>query len=124
MGLIAFLIWMLFPISNSKHDEDTKEKPKGFCPVCKHPLMKGEKIRSDQTEIGNIEVQTWIKGCTYCMGPSSKLKRACPVCKKKVAKDEVILASSDPRVNRLKLAIKGCKSCWPQGFGKGTVIRH
>ncbi len=112
LALIAVLLWMLFKIGTSSDEE---EKPKGFCPLCKHPLMKGERIRSDQTEIGEVEVQTRIKGCPYCMGLSNR-KRQCPVCKNKVAKDEVILALSDPRVDRLKLSIKGCKQCWPQGF--------
>lgn len=114
LGLIAFLIWMLFPIGNRRPDPE--DKPRGFCPLCAHPLMKGERIRSDQTEIGDVEVQTRIKGCLYCMGPMANRKRQCPVCKQKVAKDEVILALSDPRVDRLKLRIKGCKACWPQGF--------
>ncbi|MCB1326735.1 MAG: hypothetical protein H7A21_15090 [Spirochaetales bacterium] len=113
LGLIAFLIWMLFPIAVRSPVE---EKPRGFCPLCAHPLMKGERVRSDQTEIGDIEVQTRIKGCQFCMGPTAKRKRSCPVCKKDVKKDEVILALADPRVDRLKLKIKGCKACWPQGF--------
>lgn len=113
IGLIAFLIWMLFPIGDRAQ---ITEKPRGFCPLCAHPLMKGERIRSDQLEIGDVEVQTRIKGCPYCMGTASRLKRNCPVCKKKVAKGEVILALADPRVDRLKLSIKGCKQCWPQGF--------
>jgi hypothetical protein len=107
---------MLFPIGERRRSQVEKEKPRGFCPLCKQPLMAGERIRSDQMEIGDIEVQTRIKGCPYCMGPASRRSRNCPVCKNKVAKDEVILAISDPRVDRLKLSIKGCKQCWPQGF--------
>ncbi len=116
LGLIAVLFWMLFPIGDSRRKKDDKDKPKGFCPLCKQALYAGERIRSDQTEIGDVEVQTRIKGCPYCMGPTSRRARNCPVCKNKVAKDEVILAISDPRIDRLKLSIKGCKQCWPQGF--------
>lgn len=113
LGLIAVLIWMLFPIRDRRTPE---EKPRGFCPLCKHPLMKGERVRSDQTEIGNVEVQTRIKGCPYCLASGARSKRHCPVCKKDVPVGEVILALADPRVDRLKLSIKGCKQCFPQGF--------
>ena len=116
LGLLAFLFWMLFPIGDRKRAAEKKEKPKGICPLCKQTLYAGERIRSDQLENGDVEVQTRIKGCPYCMGPTQRRARNCPVCKTKVEKDEVILAISDPRVDRLKLSIKGCKACWPQGF--------
>ena len=112
LGIISFLLWMLFGIGNSTEE---KEKPRGICPLCKQHLMKGERIRSDQVEIGDVEVQTKIKGCPYCMGMGRR-PRNCPICKKKVGKDEVIIALSDPRVDRHKLKIMGCKNCWPQGF--------
>ncbi|MCB1172768.1 MAG: hypothetical protein KDK39_04345 [Leptospiraceae bacterium] len=114
LGLLAFLIWMLFSIRN--YQPPAKEKPRGICPLCQHELMKGERIRSDQTEIGDIELQTWIKGCPYCMPESSRLKRRCPVCKKEVPKDGVILALSNPKIDARRLSIKGCQQCWPQGF--------
>ncbi|MBX7056962.1 MAG: hypothetical protein K1X75_02775 [Leptospirales bacterium] len=114
LGLAILLIWMLLPLRSRR--QAPEEKPRGFCPLCKHPLMKGERVRSDQTEIGNIEVQTRIKGCPFCMGPSNRRKRSCPVCQRPVAQDEVILALADPRVDRLKLSIKGCRQCFPQGF--------
>jgi len=115
IGLLAFLIWMLYPIPDKARKDDRKDKIKGRCPICDQGLMKGERVRSDQVEIGDIEVQTKIKGCPFCMG-DGKRKRICPVCKKKLAKDEFILAISDPRVDRLKLSIKGCAKCYPQGF--------
>ena len=116
LGLIAFLIWMLFPIADRRRRSKSKEKPRGFCPICKHPLMKGERIRSDQTEIGDVELQTWIKGCPFCLAVGSRQKRVCPVCKKKLEKGKVILAVSNPRQDKHKLAIKGCERCFPQGF--------
>lgn len=112
LGMLALLVWMLFPLGDRAKKE---EKPRGFCPLCKAPLMKGERVRSDQMEIGDYEVQTRIKGCLYCMG-ASRRARNCPVCKRKVPKGDVILALADPRVDRLKLSIKGCKQCFPQGF--------
>ena len=114
--MLSLLIWMLFPISFSTPPISKKEKPKSQCPLCKHDLYPGEKVRSNQTEIGNIEVQTRIKGCIYCIAPENKLPRRCPICKQDVPKDEMVLATSDPRVDRLKMSIKGCRKCFPQGF--------
>ncbi len=106
---------MLFPLRDSS-DNREKQKPRGMCPICKQQLIQGERIRSDVTEIGDVEIQTRIKGCPYCLGEQGKRKRSCPVCKKKVPLDGVILALSDPRVDRKKLSIRGCKNCYPQGF--------
>ena len=114
--MLSLLIRMLFPLSFTSTLAPAKEKPKSQCPLCKHDLYAGEKVRSNQTEIGNIEVQTRIKGCIYCVAPENKLARHCPICKQDVPKDEMVLATSDPRVDRLKLSIKGCRRCFPQGF--------
>ena len=114
--MLSFLLWMLFPIHLPTGPTPKKEKPKSQCPLCKHDLYAGEKVRSDQTEIGDIEVQTRIKGCIYCVGAESRLPRHCPICKQDVPKGRAILAISDPRVDRLKLSIKGCPQCFPQGF--------
>jgi hypothetical protein len=116
LALMAFLIWMLFPLRDRFDRTEEKEKPRGKCPLCDQILFKGERLRSSVTEIGNVEVQTRIKGCPYCMGEKGNRKRACPVCKKKIAPDEVVLALADPRVDRLKLSVRGCKNCYPQGF--------
>lgn len=116
LGLLAVLIWMLYPLNIS---EQRKKKEKGeirgYCPVCGHTLRKGERIRSDVTEIGDQEARTFIKGCPYCLGTASR-RRACPVCKKKLPKNEAIMALSNPKVDRHKLQIKGCKKCFSQGF--------
>jgi len=113
LGLMAFLFWMLFPIGD-RRIPDNSDKIKGYCPICAQGLRKGERIRSNVMEIGDVEVQTIIKGCPYCLTGSRK--RACPVCKKKLAKDETIIAISDPKIDRNKLSIRGCKKCYPQGF--------
>ncbi|MDH5657275.1 MAG: hypothetical protein OEZ34_15290 [Spirochaetia bacterium] len=113
LGLMAFLFWMLFPIGNRREKED-KNKIKGYCPICGQGLRKGERIRSSVTEIGDIEVQTIIKGCPFCLEETRK--RACPVCKIKLKKDETIIAISDPKVDSKRLSIRGCKKCYPQGF--------
>lgn len=115
LGLVAMLLWMLFPISVTTTEKEP-EKMRGHCPICAQGLRVGERIRSDVVEIGDIEVQTKIKGCPYCMGVLGNRKRACPVCKKKLARDAVILAIADPRVDRRKLSIRGCRDCYPQGF--------
>lgn len=115
LGVVAFLIWMLFPIGD-KYKDQKKKNIRGHCPICGHELLKGERIRSDQIEIGKIEVRTYIKGCPFCMGIGSGRKRICPVCKKKVPQNESIMATSNPGDDRKKLRIKGCKQCWPQGF--------
>ncbi|MCE9599984.1 MAG: hypothetical protein K8S54_18635 [Spirochaetia bacterium] len=115
--LIAVLVWMLF---GSRSEIPVKKEPegkiRGYCPICGEGLRKGERIRSSQVEIGNIEIQTRIKGCPYCMDETNKKKRTCPICKNPLALDQVILASADPRVDKNKLSIRGCKQCWPQGF--------
>ena len=115
VGLMAFLIWMLFPIGDRKRKDD-KDKIRGTCPICAQPLYKGERLRSSQVEIGDIEVQTLMKGCLYCMGEKGKRKRSCPVCKKKLPIGDAVLAIADPRVDRYKLSVRGCKNCYPQGF--------
>lgn len=115
LGLLAVLLWMLLPIGAGPPEPPPK-KSKGYCPICAQGLYAGERIRSDVTEIGDIEVQTKIKGCPYCMGVLGNRKRACPVCKRKLPAGEVILAIADPRVDRRKLSIRGCRECYPQGF--------
>lgn len=113
--LIALLIWMLFSFGSSPPAVD--ESPvRGYCPLCGQGLRKGQRIRSSITEIGSVEIQTRIKGCPFCLGELGRRKRSCQVCKKEVALDEVILALSDPRVDKKKLSIKGCKNCYPPGF--------
>jgi formate dehydrogenase maturation protein FdhE len=113
--LIALLIWMLFSLGQQSAREP--ENPvRGYCPLCGQGLRKGEKIRSSVVEIGSVEVQTRIKGCPFCLGEQGRKKRSCPVCKKEVGLDDVILALADPRVDKKKLSIKGCKNCYPPGF--------
>lgn len=115
LGLVAVLLWMLLPIGGGG-PEPPGRKARGNCPICGQGLFSGERIRSDVTEIGEIEVQTRIKGCPYCMGALGNRTRSCPVCKKKLPEGEVILAIADPRVDRRKLSIRGCRECYPQGF--------
>lgn len=115
IGILSFLFWMLFSLKDSNLRNE-KDKIRGSCPICGQGLKKGERIRSNVTEIGDIEIQTHIKGCPYCMGSIGKRRRSCPVCKKKLKSDAMILAISDPRVDRKKLSIRGCKKCYPQGF--------
>jgi len=113
LGLMAFLLRMLFPIG-TKPIGDDEEKIKGYCPICAQGLKKGQRIKSSITEIGDIEVQTIIKGCPFCIDGGRK--RACPVCKKKLDLDETIIAISNPKVDAKRLSIRGCKKCYPQGF--------
>ena len=115
LGIIAFLIWMLYPLNNRARPEE-KDKIMGQCPVCGQPLRKGERLRSDITEIGDAEVRTYIKGCPYCMGELGKRKRTCPVCKKKTPMGEAVMALSNPKEDKKRLSIRGCKQCYPQGF--------
>ncbi len=115
-GLIAGLIWMLFPLRFAAEPAPAEDRIRGYCPICGQGLRKGERIRSSVTEIGNVEIQTRIKGCPYCLGEKAKRKRSCPVCKTSLPEDQIILAISDPRVDKRKLAIRGCKNCYPQGF--------
>lgn len=115
LGLMAFLIWMLFPIG-MRQRKATKDKIRGYCPICGAGLRKGERIRSSVVEIPRVEVRTTIKGCPYCLGPLDKRKRLCPVCKTKLKQDEAILAVSNPEVDPKRLSIRGCKRCYPEGF--------
>lgn len=112
MGILSFLLWMLFPISDQPGE--VQEKPRGYCPICGQGLKKGEKIRSSIVEIGDVEVQTTIKGCPHCL--EGNARRKCPVCKKGLKKDEAIIAYSDPKEDKKRLSIRGCKKCFPQGF--------
>lgn len=114
--LIGGLIWMLFNLRDHGIDTTPSDPIRGYCPICAAGLRKGEKIRSSVVEIGNVEIQTRIKGCPYCLGEKSTRKRTCPVCKANLPVDQLILAISDPRVDKRKLAIRGCKTCYPQGF--------
>lgn len=114
LGLIAFLLAMLIPVSGRSEKKDRKNI-RGYCPVCGHELYKGERIRSNVVEIGNMEIRTYIKGCPYCLGMQNR-KRICPVCKEKLPKDKSIMAVSDPKGDTKKLSIRGCEKCYPQGF--------
>jgi len=107
---------MLFGPKYEQVAPELEDRIRGYCPICGEGLRKGEKIRSSVTEIGNVEIQTKIKGCPYCLGEKANKKRACPVCKKPLPLENVILAVADPRVDKKKLSIRGCKLCWPQGF--------
>ncbi len=111
--LIGIALWMLWNLRLTK-TEPPLEKLRP-CPICTHPLRKGERVRSSVTEIGDIEVRTYIKGCPFCLeGP--RKKRICPVCREELNGDMNVLAVSDPRVDRKRLRIKGCPRCYPQGF--------
>ena len=116
---LSILFAMLIPLHLPKSKEKpkvAKKKAKSFCPLCIHPLQQGEKIHSDQTEIGNTQIETRLKGCIYCIYKENKLPRSCPICKKDVSHDDYVLATSDLKIDRLKLNIKGCRLCFPQGF--------
>jgi hypothetical protein len=110
---IALLFWMLFSL-NIRSKTKVEEKPRAFCPICKNGLFSGQRIRSDVLEIGKTEVRTTLKGCQHCLDGNAK--RLCPVCKKKLAKNEFIIAFSDPQVDKKRLSIRGCKTCYPQAF--------
>lgn len=111
VGFLSFLLWLLFDIQIKNKTQDQEKK--GYCPICNHILHKGEKIKSEQVEIPKVEIKTFIKGCLYCLNGSEK--RRCPICKRELKKNQTVLAISyfnDPK----KLAIKGCKKCFSQGF--------
>lgn len=114
LGLFSFLLWFIIDI-NPK-DKIFNDHIRGYCPLCGHPLKKGERIRSDQIETPKVEIKTFIKGCPFCLTNKSEIKkRKCPVCKNHLKTDETIVAISsidDPK----KLSIKGCKKCYPEGY--------
>ncbi|MCS7204539.1 MAG: hypothetical protein NZ853_02460 [Leptospiraceae bacterium] len=113
LGLLSFLIWLIFDVK-LKHEKKEKDQ-RGFCPICGHPLKKGERLRSNQVEIPKFEIRTFIKGCPYCLGVFDSRKRICPVCKSQLEKENTILAVSyfdNPK----KLIIKGCRKCYPEGY--------
>lgn len=114
LGAVAFLLWMMFQVDVS--DNRKKKEIRGYCPVCGHDLRSGERIRSNQVEIGKQELRTFIKGCPFCMPQTAVRKRVCPVCKKKVPKNETIVAFSNPEDDRKKLSIRGCKKCYERAF--------
>ena len=109
---LALLFWMLIPVNTASAPE---EKARSKCPICSHPLQKGERLRSDIMEIGDVEVHTRIKGCPFCYG-GKNAKRSCPICKNLLEGEEAILAVSYPKIDSRKLSIRGCKKCYPQGF--------
>ena len=114
--LVVFTIILTFLFSKSTTPKLEKQKPRAHCPLCNHILEKGKKVHSSQTEIGDTLIETRIKGCVYCVVENNKLKRTCPICKKDVPKEQMILATSNPKMSRLQLSIKGCRLCYPQGF--------
>ena len=111
--IFCLLLTLLYPININKNIIKKNEQVKGYCPICNHPLYKGEKVQTKQIEIGNIEVQNLIRGCIYCTDKSNKSKRNCPICKKKLDLNETIFATANPNLHPLKLSVKGCKSCYP-----------
>lgn len=111
--LIGITLWMLWNLRLS--NEETPEEKLRPCPLCGHLLRKGERVRSSVTEIGDVEVRTYIKGCPFCL-EGRKEKRTCPVCRNELESDMNVLAVSDPRVDKKRLRIKGCPRCYPQGF--------
>ncbi len=109
LGMISFLLWLLYDINIKNNKIDYR----GKCPLCGHPLRKGERVKSDQIETAKVEIKTFIKGCPYCV--SGTRKKICPICKKNLSREETILAISffdNPK----KMLIKGCRSCYPQGY--------
>lgn len=115
-GALAFLIWMLFSVM-ARSSSREKEPIRGYCPICGHDLRKGERMRSNQLQIGKTELRSFIKGCPFCL--SGKGKRLCPVCKKKLSLSESAVAFSNPAEDRNRLTIRGCKKCYPQAY-EGT----
>ncbi len=91
-------------------------KLKGYCPLCNSNLYGEKRVHSWQVEIGKHMVRTYIKGCTDCLGSRFSRKRRCPICDRLVGSNDTILALSDAEKDTNKMAIKGCKSCFPQGF--------
>ncbi|MFN3603705.1 MAG: hypothetical protein ACK4UJ_03215 [Leptonema sp. (in: bacteria)] len=111
LGILSFLFWLAIDLQFK--NTSYKQEKKGYCPICNHILLKGEKIRSDQLETPKVEIKTFIKGCPYCLEKNEK--RICPICKRKLNKNQTILAVAnfdDPT----KLSIKGCKQCYSQGY--------
>ncbi len=114
IGIFSFLLWFIFDINfKGKKNENNV---KGFCPLCNHPLKKGERIRSDQIETPKVEIKTFIKGCPYCLYQREYIKkRKCPICKNHLNTDQTIVAISTIE-NPKKLSLKGCKKCYPEGY--------
>jgi hypothetical protein len=113
-GILSFLIWFIIDI-NPKNQK-VSDHIRGYCPLCGHPLQKGERIRSHQIETPKVEIKTFIMGCPFCLtNKSDSKKRKCPICKNFLNPDQTIIAISsfdDPK----KLSIKGCKKCYPEGY--------
>lgn len=113
LGLFTFLLYLLVPLRQKRKKEE-ENRIRGYCPVCGHALRKGERIRSNQLELGKSNLRTYIKGCPFCL--SGKTPRKCPVCKKKLEKEETVVAFSNPEEDKKKLKMMGCKNCFSQGF--------
>lgn len=114
IAVIAFLLSLLFsprPVTSSRE----KDPIRGYCPVCGHDLRKGERVRSNQMQIGASDLRTYIRGCPFCTGAGSR-NRSCPVCKKRLQGEESVVAFSNPEADRNRLSIRGCKKCYPQGY--------
>ncbi|MBI38696.1 MAG: hypothetical protein CMF59_03795 [Leptospiraceae bacterium] len=113
LGLLTFLLYLLVPIRQRKKKAD-EDRIRGYCPVCGHALRTGERIRSNQLELGKSNLRTYIKGCPFCLG--GRTPRKCPVCKEKLGKEEMVVAFSNPEEDKKKLKVMGCKKCFSQGF--------
>ncbi|MEQ8350977.1 MAG: hypothetical protein RH862_05800 [Leptospiraceae bacterium] len=113
LGLLTFLLYLLVPIRQRRKKAE-EDRIKGYCPVCGHALRTGERIRSNQLELGKSNLRTYIKGCPFCLG--GKTPRKCPVCREKLSKEDMVVAFSNPEEDKRKLKVMGCKKCFSQGF--------
>ncbi|MBW7858930.1 MAG: hypothetical protein H3C43_11710 [Leptonema sp. (in: Bacteria)] len=113
-GAFAFLLWMLFSTKTNTPKRE-KDQIKGYCPICGHDLRKGERMQSNQLQIGKTELRTFISGCPFCLSGSGS-GRKCPVCKRKLKQNETAVAFSNPELDKKRLEVRGCKKCYPQGY--------
>ncbi len=84
------------------------------CPLCGHPLAKGENIVSKVYRPMNVPDQfCTISGCPYCWPICvNGLSRKCPVCGKSVPQDGSLTARLFNRTDGSRhVHITGCQNC-------------
>lgn len=101
--------------SGKKMIDQARESKAGqpkTCPVCSIKLFKGEQVNSSVFPSANrIERIMHIKGCQYCLNPSSKRERSCPVCRKSLAIDSYLIAKMYDKPGRSHVHVLGCPNC-------------
>ena len=124
--LSVLLVYLVFSLlgktewgkSPRKVKEASSTETYKTCPICRHLLKRGERIRSivfrGGVEASEVrEKACHIFGCPYCYPPNRENPRYCPVCNRKLDPQGYLVARLFQRKGRKRdhLHILGCTEC-------------